>query len=98
MVGRDGGVGGFFEIRSMEVHCRAEGRSRIMDRQVLRVWRGAARERRGLFCRRFACLRSTRSVRSTDRKFVAEAGYPCGRIANNKGNKGTKAQMNDAMQ
>jgi len=31
MVGRDGGVGGFFEIRSMEAHCRAEGGGREED-------------------------------------------------------------------
>ena len=56
---------------------REEGGRRIM-RQVLRVWPRAAWERRGLFCRRYARLRSTRTVRSTDRKFVAEACYPCG--------------------
>jgi len=81
----------------MEVHCRVEGGSRIMDRQVLRVWRGAAWERRGLCCRRYACLRSTRTVRSTDRKFVAEAGYPCGRVATqSQVTKVANAQMNQS--
>jgi len=94
MVGSDGGVKGFFEIRSMEVLCRAEGGSRKQDYRpgtVLRVWRGAARERQGLFYRPYECLQSTRTVRSIGPKFVAEAGY---QIAES-GNKGSKATATD---
>jgi len=46
------------------------------------------RWRRGLFCRPYACLRPTRTVRSTGRKVVAEAGYRMPK-SGNKGSKGT---------
>jgi len=74
------GVSSRSEWRSI-ARLREEVGMRIMDRQVLRVWPRAAWERRGLFCRRYAYLRPTRTVRGTDRKFVAEVGYPCGWIA-----------------
>ena len=58
VTGRDGVLESIHEIRSLEVNCRAEGVSRIMNRQLLQMCGSAG----GLFCKQWEILLSTRSV------------------------------------